>query len=137
MKNVSSSRFCQSSSNGVFSQAGLGKLTILIFGSIAAVVIYCAYHIMPFYYYYYELQNQMLSLTRVASTHTDGEIRDKLMYHIRKMELPIGPDELRISREGQRIRMSVKYQEVFYVTFRGEEYDIHTFPFEVYVDEEF
>jgi len=119
------------------SESGLGKLTLLIFGTLTFIAAYCLYHIIPFYYYYYELQNQMLSLSRVASTHTDAEIRTKLMYHIKKMEIPVSGDQIRISREGQNIKMRVSYEEVFYVPFRGEYYDIHTFPFEVYVDEQF
>ena len=116
------------------SELGIGKVTFLVFSLIIGAVIYCAYHILPFYYYYYELMNQMESVIRVAATESDMEIRKKLYYHIRKMELPVGDDEelnrkLRIDREQGLMRISLAYEEVFYVYWNGKDHVIYRFPF--------
>lgn len=111
------------------SDSGIGNLTLLVFGSLVAVALYSAYHIIPFYYYYYELVNQMEAAVRVASVETDTELRKKLTYHIKKMELPVEPEELRIERGGDSIRISLRYSETFFVPWRGSYIDIYTFPF--------
>ncbi|MDC0358812.1 DUF4845 domain-containing protein, partial [Oligoflexia bacterium] len=97
---------------------GAGKITTLVFGTLIIVTLYCTYYIAPFYYYYYELQNQFITVIRVASTHTDQEIRQKLMYHLKKMQIPMDPEDLKIEREDRTMRISLEYQEVFYITFQ-------------------
>ncbi len=115
-------------------ERGVSKITLLVFGLLIAGVVYSSYRIMPFYYYYYEIQNQMDALTRVASTHTDQEIRKKLIYHIKKYQLPVSPEEIVIVRDGGKIEMSLEYDEVFYITLGNKDYDIHTFHFHAYAE---
>ena len=119
------------------SQSGLSKLTVIIFSTLIGVVVYCTYEILPFYYYYYELENQVVSITRVASTIPDKEIRRRLMYHIKKMGIPLEPEEIHIARQNNRIQISFEYSEVFSIEWDGEEKEIHTFDFQIYVDENY
>lgn len=116
-------------SGGTNAQSGVAKLTMLVFGVIIAAALYSAYYILPFFYYYYDLVNQMEQLIRVASTNTDKEIREKLMYFITRYEIPAKPEDLKIIREGQRMKISLPYQEVFYISWAGRDYDLHTFSF--------
>jgi hypothetical protein len=116
------------------SARGVGKLTLLVFGAIVGAGIYAAYHILPFYYCYFEITNQFEQAIKVASTYTDKEIRDKLLYHIKKLELPVEPEDLKIEREAGRMRISLPYEEVFYVTWQGKDYDLHTFEFHAYAE---
>ena len=113
----------------IFRESGIGKLTLLVFGCFTAVCLYTAYHVLPFYYYYYELVNQMEAVIQVASLETDQEIRRKLEYHIRRMELPVDPRELRIERRGNTMRISLRYSETFFVPWRGRDIEVYTFPF--------
>ena len=110
-------------------ERGIGKITLLVFGLVFGVAGYCAWEILPFYYYYYELVSQMQTVIRVASTDTDQEIRQKLMYHIKKFEIPADPEDLKISRDGHTMSISLPYEEVFYLTYQGKDYDIYKFPF--------
>ena len=107
----------------------MGKLTLAVFGTVTAVLVYSAYEIGPFFYDYMELENQMQSVIRVAGEYTDAEIRQKLLYHIKKMEIPADPEQLRIERYANSMKISLPYQEVFYVTYRGKDYDLYTFKF--------
>jgi dihydroorotase len=118
-------------------ERGVGYLTLAVFGTLIAAGIFCAYHIFPFYYYYFELQNQMDSLVRVASVHTDKELRDKLRAHLKRMEIPATIDDVKIRRFGSSISMTLEYEEDFYVEFRGQEYDIHTFQFRAHAEGEY
>jgi len=108
---------------------GASAITTIVFGAITIVVVYSAYHILPFYYYYFEVVNQMESVIRVASTNTDQEIRRKLDYHIRKMGIPAKPEDLRISRQGNHMQIRLPYREVFAVNFGDKEHVIHVFDF--------
>jgi len=108
---------------------GASTITTVVFGAIAIVILYSAYHILPFYYYYFEVVNQMESVIRVASTNTDQEIRRKLDYHIKKMGIPAAPDDLRITRQANYMTIRLPYTETFVVRFGDKKYTIYTFDF--------
>lgn len=110
---------------------------MIVFGAIGAVALFCGYQIIPFYYYYYELLNQMDSVIRVAGVEDDKSVRNKLAYHIKKMQIPAEIDQLKIVRDGHRMKLSLKYEEVFYVTYRGKTYDLYVFPFLAQVEGSF
>jgi len=112
----------------------MSKLTLVFFGTLTGVLVWAGYNIIPFYYYYYELQNQFDAAIRVASEYTDQEIRQKLMYHIKKMEIPAEDEDLKINRYDNRMQISLDYAEEFYVTWKEKDYTIHTFPFHAEVD---
>jgi hypothetical protein len=115
---------------------GVGRLTLLVFGSMLAVLIFCAYHILPFYYCYFELQEQFHTLLTVANVHTDRELRDKIKAHMKRMEIPADVSDVQIVRGARKISMSLDYQELFFLRFRGKEYELHTFKFRVYAERE-
>lgn len=118
-------------------QRGVGRLTLIVFGAIGAVALFCGYQILPFYYYYYELLNQMDSVIRVAGVEDDKSVRKKLAYHLKKMDIPAEIDDLKISREGNRMKLSLKYEEVFYITYGGKSYDLYVFPFNAHAEGSF
>ena len=114
-------------------QKGAGKYTLIFFVVLVSSVVYVAFKVIPFYYYHYELVNQFESIIRVASTETDQEIRKRLWEQIRFMQIPnVKPEDLKISREGGIMRISLKYKEVLYVTWQGKYYDLHVFDFHAY-----
>ncbi len=117
-------------------QKAAGKLTTLVFGTIVIIFLYSAYHILPFYYYYYELQNHFESHAKVANENTTIQLRNKLMYHINKMGIPMDkPEDLIIDKRSDKIIISLAYTEIFYVPYNGKEYVIHNFDFLVHAEE--
>lgn len=133
-KNKKSQSKKQQATPKLASQVGMGKLTALVFGAILAVAIFVGYNVLPFYYCYYEIQNQMDQAIKVASTYTDKELREKLWYHIKKLEIPVEEEDLKIERDSGVMRISLPYQEIFYVTYKDKDYDIHTFNFHAYAE---
>jgi len=116
---------------------GIGKLTLLVFGTLIAVAAFTAYNVLPFYYYYYDLKNQFSQVITVASVESDEEIRKKLMYFIKKYQIPCEPEDLKVERSDGTMRISLKYREVFYVTWQGKDYTVHEFDFDATVEEAF
>lgn len=108
-------------------QRGIGRFTLLVFGLLGAATIFVAYNVLPFFYYYFELTNQIQSLVAAAGNNSDTEIRNKLMYHIKYMGIPAEPGDIKILRQDAYITISITYKEYFYVTWKGKDYDIHTF----------
>jgi hypothetical protein len=121
----------------IFHDSGIGKLTLIIFGTLTASIIYSGYCIIPFYYSYYEICNQFEAAIKVASTETDEEIRKKLLYHIKQQQIPVAPEELSIIRSGTRMRIRLPYKEIFYIKFKNKYYDIYTFNFDADVERDF
>ncbi len=118
-------------------QRGASTLTTVVFGALLAVVVFVAYNVLPFYYYYFDLKNQFQQVIRVASVDTDEEIRRKIMVFIKQYGVPIDPEDLRIERYDDTMKISLKYTEIFYVTFRGKEYTIHKFNFDATTEGKF
>jgi hypothetical protein len=111
-------------------QCGASTLTTVVFGTLVAAVAFVAYNVLPFYYYYFDLKNQFKQVIKVASVDTDEEIRRKIMVFIKQYGVPIDPEDLRIERYDSTMKISLKYTEIFYVTFRGKDYTIHKFDFD-------
>ena len=68
---------------------------------------------------------------------TDEEIRRKLMVFIKQYQIPVEEEALRIERNGNVMRISLKYQEVFYITFREKDYTLRTFDFDATTEGKF
>ena len=128
---------CPISPAGLCPEGGVGKLTLLVFGALIGAVVYAGYCIMPFYYSYWELQNQMKSAIRVADQNTDQEIRQKLIYHIKKQQIPADLSDLTIERFDRRMRIHLPYSEVFYISWNGKDYDLYVFDFVAQAEDDF
>ena len=116
------------------SEKGIGKYTLIVFGALLGAGLFAAYHILPFYYYYFELQEHMQQLIRVANVYNDKELREKLRTHLKRMDIPASIDEVKIERMGNHVSMSLAYQEVFYLTWEGKEYEIYVFDFHAFAE---
>jgi hypothetical protein len=110
-------------------QTGIARLTLLIFVPIVLATIYTANQVAPFYYNYFELRNQMRSLIEVASVHTDEELLKKLEKHMKWMEIPASVEDVRMRRFSDSMEISLEYEETFWFTWDGEDYEIYTFEF--------
>ena len=115
-------------------ELGIGRITLLVFGALIAAAVYGGFRIIPYYYYYFELENQMQSLIRVASLTPDQEIRKKLAQQLKRMDISATIDNLRIERVNPRMRMSLPYEEELWFSFRGKDYHIYTFKFNAYAE---
>jgi hypothetical protein len=118
-------------------QYGIGKLTLIVCGLVLVVSVFVASRVLPFYYYYYEIESHMHSLINVAGSNSDDEIKDKLMYHIKKMEIPVTREEIEIVRTPGTISIAFEYEEVFDIEWKDEIYEIHVFPFYAYAEGNF
>ncbi len=116
------------------SEAAASKLTSMVFIALFAVVAFTAYRVTPFYYYYFELQNQMKQALTLADSESDQVIRKKIEYHIKTLEIPVKADKLKIARDGSHIKASLDYSEIFYIRLWGKDYDLYEFPFKAYAE---
>lgn len=110
-------------------ERGASSLTTLVFGVLLAAVLYVAYHVLPFYYYYLEMTNHMYEAVRVASQYSDKELREKLEFQMKWMQIPADPSDLQIERFGDTIRISLPYEEVFTIPWGDDEWEVHRFEF--------
>ncbi len=123
--------FCKQLNN-----KGYSTLTNFVFFIIIGLVFFVVYNVLPFYYYYFELKNQMLALTKVANVNTDLEIKEKLFEQIKDLKIPADKDDIKIHRVDGEIVISVHYQEIFYVTIGKKDYDLYVFDFSAHVQNE-
>jgi len=108
---------------------GVGRLTALVFVLIVGALSFAAYNIVPFYYYNFELINQMEALVATADRNNDAVLRKKIGAVMKALEIPAEERDVQIDRRDGVISMSVAYQEIFYVRWGGKDYDIYAFPF--------
>ena len=122
------------SSNQHRTQRGASRLTLFVFGTLFAVVAYAAYCILPFYYYYFELHNQFTAIIPKAAELTDKQIRIRLATILKQLEIPADAKDIKIIRNESKLRLVLSYDEIFYIRWRGKDYDLHTFHFDLDVE---
>ena len=110
-------------------QRGLGALGNVVLLTFLSLFIYSAYRVLPFYYYYFELRNQMAAITANATGVGDVEIRKRVAKVVEELGIPAAGDEVVIERLPNAVRVKLTYEELFYVEFFGRSYDIWRFPF--------
>jgi hypothetical protein len=111
---------------------GASLITTLVFGALLAVSAWVGIEVGQIYYRFFEIQAQFDQIINVASAETDAELRKRLMYHIKKQDIPVDPEDLKIERAEKRIRISLKWEEDFYVTWKEKDHTFHTFSFHAY-----
>lgn len=131
---LASATGASSKTGGGHTEAGASLLTVAVFGGLIAALTYVAYHVLPFYYYYYELQNHFEQMVKVAGTESDQEIRRRLWYYIDRYELPVEHEDLIVERSGRTLKLSLSYEEVFSVEWGGEDKVLYRFPFRAYAE---
>lgn len=123
--------------NTLESQRGASKLTLLVFGAMLFAALHYMYHVIPFYYDYYELENQMSAIIKIASTEKDTVIAKRLKQTIKELGIPADPDSLFLNRKDSTMEIQLQYREVYYITLRGKDYILQTFDFDAHVKENF
>ena len=117
--------------------AGLGNFTLIFALLLVTAFSYTAYHVGSYYYYFYEIQNQISAAVRVAGTDNDSVLRRKLWYHIKKMDIPVIAEDLRIDRYSNTIKIWLPYTEVFSVPWKGKKHVIHKFHFNAHAEDRY
>lgn len=115
-------------------QSGIGRLTAIVFGTIGVAIVYSAYCIVPFFYSYFEMHNQMVAIIPKADVLKDTEIRKRLLGFIKELEIPADSKQLIIDRRDGKLRLRLRYEEVFWIPWIEREIDVYVFPFEIDVE---
>ena len=102
---------------------------IIMLSIIAFLIILILYKIIPLYYYYFEIKNQMITLSKDAAIKTDLEIKEKLHEQIKYLQIPATKDDIAIQRSGAKIKITIKYKEVIYFTINNKDYDLFVLNF--------
>ena len=119
------------------SQLGASRITLIVFGALFGAIAFAVYNIAPFYYYYFELHNQMSAIIPRGDILKDEEIRKRLAKVIKDLDIPAEPQDMIIDRRDRHIKLSISYTEVFYIKLGKRVIDIRDFPFSVQVEGEF
>jgi hypothetical protein len=110
-------------------ERGVGRLTVLFFGTVVSAIVFCGYNVVPFFYYYFELTNQLEALVVSKDRMNDAALRKRIMAVVNELEIPADERDIRIDRRDGSIEVSLPYKEIFYFRFRGRDIDIYTFSF--------
>ena len=108
---------------------GYTRPIIIMLSIIAFLIILILYKIIPLYYYYFEIKNQMITLSKDAALKTDLEIKEKLHEQIKYLQIPATKDDIAIQRSGAKIKITIKYKEVIYFTINNKDYDLFVLNF--------
>ena len=108
---------------------GYTRLVNAMLICLALVVAFILYKVIPFYYYYFEIKNQMVAISNLASTQTDSEIKEKIYEQIKFLKIPATKDDIDVQRTSHKIKITLKYNEILYITINNKDYDLYVFNF--------
>lgn len=111
-------------------ERGASNLGILITILFLLAIIFVGFQCAPFYYSFYELKGLMQAQADKADEFTDGQILENITRAIKKLQIPVNPEELKINRYAGKIVIEINYSEMLYVDFGGGyDYDLWEFNF--------
>lgn len=74
--------------------------------------IYTAYQVVPVYMSNYELQDTFTNEAKMAAYATDRseqDIREAVMKKVKELQIPMGPEDLKVKKEGRMVSISADY----------------------------
>lgn len=111
-------------------QGGASRIGMLLMVLFLLVFIFVGFQSAPFYYSYYELKGLMQAQADRAEELNDGKIVENITNAIKKLNIPVSPEELRINRYSGKIVIEIQYSEVLFIDFGGGyDYDLWEFEF--------
>lgn len=110
-------------------ELGASKLTVIVFLVLLGAIGYVSYKVLPMYYAYYELQAQFEQILSVASMEDDKSIRQKLLYHVHKYDLPVDDADLLIERQEKHIKINLAWDDTLSIPWQEKEIELYTFHF--------
>jgi len=96
---------------------------------LTAAVLFLGYKIVPFYYYYFDIQSNCAQLLRNAAVESDEELRRDLIEVVRRNGIEKEPRDIGIQRIGGRIKIWLNYQEDLEVSLLGKSFTLYRFDF--------
>lgn len=92
-------------------QRGAGRLKAIVWTVILAATLYVGIKVVPVLLSEYEFQDSMQTMARYASVNrqTPKDIHDLLVKEAAKDEIPVKPEDIRITNESGNVRISADY----------------------------
>ena len=96
------------------SQRGEGRLRTIITLAIIFAIFYLGVKIIPVYLNNYELEDLMKTEARFGfvSRKTPEQVRDTVLKKAKDLDLPIGPENIRVEPQTNGYRITVTYTVV-------------------------
>jgi len=104
-------------------ESGVSTIKLLVILSIAALVVYVGYKLLPMYIDFERMKDEMQIKASMAQVLKDEEILADLIKKAKELELPLGPENFILRRDDDHHRMMIKTMW---------DVEVH-FPFDVYV----
>ena len=93
------------------------------------LVLFLGYKVVPFYYYYFDIQSNCAQLLRNAAVESDEELRRDLIEVVRRNGIDKEARDIGIQRIGGRIKIWLNYQEDLEVSLMGKSLTLYRFDF--------
>ena len=93
------------------------------------LVLFLGYKVVPFYYYYFDIQSNCAQLLRNAAVESDEELRRDLIEVVRRNGIDKEARDIGIQRIGGRIKIWLNYQEDLEVSLMGKSFTLYRFDF--------
>jgi hypothetical protein len=96
---------------------------------IVILVIFLGYKVVPFYYYYFDIQSNCAQVVRNAAVQSDEELRRNLLEVVRRNGIEKEARDIGIQRIGGRIKIWLNYQEDLDISLMGRSFTLYRFDF--------
>ena len=90
-------------------QSGDGKIGCILWIAVFAVAALVAYKMIPVRIKSAELYDYMVEQAKWASNASSENIKKAIVQRAKELELPVDPENVRVERSGDRIKMEAKF----------------------------
>src|SRR5438128_2612 len=88
------------------------NLKTLIGLAVVFAAFYVAFKLMPVYFNEYQFEDSLEQIARYSAfqqNKTEQDIRDEVMKKAREFDIPVGPEQIVIVRNGNQLTISTQY----------------------------
>lgn len=103
-------------------EAGEGRLGCIVWSLLLVVVVVVAWQMVPVKIRTSELHDYMIDEANFAAQRSTEGLKKRVLDKANELQLPVGPKNLTVSKERERIRMHTEYTVVVEFPF-GFTYD--------------
>lgn len=107
----------------------MARIKTLLGLLVFATVIYMGWMLLPVYMANYQFQDEIVTIAKFSGTgfKTEDDVHNEVMKKAKDLDVPVKPDEVKVTRNGAAVDISADYTVVIDL-INGKQVTLHFTP---------
>jgi len=87
----------------------MGRIKALLGILVVAVLVYVLWTSVPIYLAKFQFEDELASIAKFSSDHSEDQIRDEVLKKAQQMEIPLQPENVHVIKDSGRVTINTSY----------------------------